>query len=194
MLFFMTTKAANWMTRPWIRQKWCASLSSENILWSAWQLGHNFKDQVTALLVMNVCVDWARFSVHSGALGLFTWSYLRWPPAAAWVWVHPWSPLQCSRSACRPFAGGSCTTPWTSAQQHRNRTQTVIIQSRSKNAFSFYDNKLVWTENERKWNWMDRKGGRGVALIGQEVAQEKGRRLMLQYNTNTLEITTTIDI
>ena len=48
--------------------------------------------------------------------------YLRWPPAAAWVWAHPWSLPRCSRSACRTSVGGSCTTPWTSVQETQRDT------------------------------------------------------------------------
>lgn len=41
---------------------------------------------------------------------------------------------------------------------------------------------------------MDRKGGQGVALIRQEVAEEKGRRPLLQYNTNTYEMKAASDL
>lgn len=41
---------------------------------------------------------------------------------------------------------------------------------------------------------MDRKGGQGVALIRQEVAEDKGSRQTLCYNINTEELRTTIDV
>lgn len=114
--------------------------------------------------------------------------YLRWPPAAAWVWARPWSPPRCSRSACRPSSGGSCTTPWTSAREQRERGQNgELFRALRHGVFSSsYHNKPLWIENKRKWNSMDGKGVEGAALIRGEAEEEKGRRGKNGYNTMLL--------
>lgn len=115
-----------------------------------------------------------------------TVTHRRWPRAAAWVWAHPWSPPRCFRSACRPSAGGSCTTPWTSAREQRREKKKDnwgYLQPGSKYLCSFYNNKPLWIVNERKWNSMGRKGGQGDTLIRQEVQGETRRESLTTCHT-----------
>ncbi len=93
----------------------------------AWATPH-FLNPNTSKCDYVLCIKIYQFNCWNDSHLALAGSRRRWPPTRAWASTHFWNPPRCSRSVCRPCAGGSSPKQWKSENKFNKKLKHFFDQ------------------------------------------------------------------